>query len=141
MKYYVPGCNDEVLYLQEEILVPEDKLIQLVKKIYFLNKQYKVEKIISYNNKDYTEELKEILNNKTLELHNHYIYENKGYFHITFEKELIKDDKNIIYDQYCPYAISLIIDGNIDRDKYQELFIKNTMRWIKLFISFYLLKY
>ena len=54
MKYYVPGCNDEVLYLQEEILVPEDKLIQLVKKIYFLNKQYKVEKIISFNNKDYT---------------------------------------------------------------------------------------
>ena len=109
MKYYVPGCNDEVLYLQEEILVPEDKLIQLVKKIYFLNKQYKVEKIISFNNKDYTEELKEILNNKTLELHNHFIEGDVGYFHITFEKELIKDSKEITYDKYCPYAISFVI--------------------------------
>ena len=43
MKYYVPGFNDEVVYLNEELIVPENKLIELVKKIYYLDKQYKLE--------------------------------------------------------------------------------------------------
>ncbi len=109
MKYYVPGYNDEVLYLNEELKIPDNKLVELVRKIYFLDKQYKIEKIISFNNKNYRHELMQILSNNTLELHNHYINSEIGYFHITFEKELIKDNKDIIYEEYCPYAISVVI--------------------------------
>lgn len=109
MKYYVPGFNEEVIYLNEELIIPENKLVDLIKKIYFLNKQYKIEKIISFNNKDYSKEIKEILNNNSLELYNHCIDSDIGYFHITFEKEILKDNKDLNYDKFCPYAISLIV--------------------------------
>ena len=125
---YIPNINDYIINESDNLFLPSSKLIQLMEIIYCLDKRYHIEKIISFNRENYEELIKIITKNSNMELHNHYICEHNGYFHITFEKELIKDDKNSIYDQYCPYAISLIIDGNIDRDKYQELFIKNTMR-------------
>jgi hypothetical protein len=86
------------------------KIEKLIDILYPLNLRYKIEKIISFNDEDYFNELKERLKNNTLELYNHYIDDKKGYFHITFEKELIKDDSSLNYDEFCPYAISLIIE-------------------------------
>lgn len=125
---YIPTINDDVISENKKFFLPNNKLIQLMESIYFLDKRYKIEKIISFNDENYQDLIKKITKNDNLELHNHLINKSEGYFHITFEKELIKDDKNIIYDHYCPYAISLVIDGNIERDKYQELFNKYTMR-------------
>ena len=125
---YIPTINDDVISENKKLFLPNSKLIQLMEIIYFLDKRYKIEKIISFNDENYQDLIKKITKNDNLELHNHLINNSEGYFHITFEKELIKDDKNINYDHYCPYAISLVIDGNIERDKYQELFNKYTMR-------------
>lgn len=128
MHLYIPTFNDEVLFLNEKLVLPDNKLIQLVEILYSLNKRFKIEKIISFNNKNYEKEIKEILNNPKLELHNHYINKEEGYFHITFEKELIKDNDKLVYDSYCPYAISCLIDGNIDYQYYIELFNKHSKR-------------
>ena len=85
------------------------KLEKLLNILFVLDKRYKIEKIISFNNKNYLNELRVILNNPNLELHNHHIDCDEGYIHITFEKELCKDDNTLIYDSFCPYAISLKI--------------------------------
>ncbi|MBE6142888.1 MAG: hypothetical protein E7177_02735 [Erysipelotrichaceae bacterium] len=124
MRFYIPSFNDEVLCFNDEFILPNKKVIELVELLFSLDKRYKIEKIISFNKEDYQEELKQIFNNKNMELHNHYIDSEEGYFHITFEKELIKDDNLLTYDKYCPYAISLIVKGNIDYQKYISLFNK-----------------
>ena len=80
MHLYIPTFNDEVLFLNEKLVLPDNKLIQLVEILYSLNKRFKIEKIISFNNKNYEKEIKEILNNPNLELHNHYINKEEGYF-------------------------------------------------------------
>ena len=63
MHLYIPTFNDEVLFLNEKLVLPDNKLIQLVEILYSLNKRFKIEKIISFNNKNYEKEIKEILNN------------------------------------------------------------------------------
>ena len=121
MKPYIPNFNDQVLFSDSELYLPDNKLIEFIESIFYSNKKYKIEKIISFSKIDYFEELKEILSNKDMELYNHYIDDDISYFHITFEKKL-EHEENYNCDYFCPYALSLVVTGIINRNKYIDLF-------------------
>lgn len=119
---YIPNINDDLFLDTNDILLGDYRLIKLLNYIYELDKKYKIEKIISFNDKSYQKEIEEIIKHP-IELYNREINSDTGYFHITFEKKL-QDDVIYPKDTYCEYAISLIIKDNIyEKESFMKEFL------------------
>ena len=114
-KIYIPGINEDIFLDTKDVVLGDYRLIILVQLIYELDKRYKIEKIISFNNKSYEKEIISLISHN-IELYNREIDGNTGYFHITFEKKLDNSVK-LPRDYYCDYAISLVIKDDYFEEK------------------------
>ena len=114
-KIYIPSINEDVFLDTKDIKLGDYRLIVLMQLIYDLDKKFKIEKIISFNEKSYQNEIESIINHK-IELYNREIKGDTGYFHITFERKL--DNTVMLHrDYYCEYAISLVIKDDYLEEK------------------------
>ena len=55
-KIYIPEINEDIFLDTKDMVLGDYRLIILVQLIYELDKRYKIEKIISFNNKSYEKE-------------------------------------------------------------------------------------